>query len=69
MAPDAIKPKGTLKDPSKGNEASSNFEIILATLRISTKDNPKGKGPASTTTSVTKPNKPSAKDNPPFKIN
>nr|POE95012.1 hypothetical protein CFP56_27076 [Quercus suber] len=41
VALDATKLEAAPKDPYKGNEAFSNFEIILATLPISTKDIPR----------------------------
>ena len=35
------------KDLSKGKETSQSLEIVLATLSILAKEDPKGKGPAS----------------------
>ena len=49
VAHDAIQPPTALKDPSKEKEASYNMEIVLATLSIPTKEDLKGKGPASST--------------------
>ena len=44
-------------DPSKEKEAPKNMEIVLATLPIPPKEDPKGKGPASTTAAFTQPPK------------
>lgn len=51
------KPLVAPKDPSKGKESSKDLEIILATLPLPAKEDPKGKGPTSTTTEVIKPSK------------
>ena len=57
VAHDAIQPRATPKDPSKEKEASHNMEIMLATLPIPTKEDLKGKGPASSTITSTQPGK------------
>ena len=41
------------KEPSKEKKASQNMEIVLVTLPIPSKEDLKGKGPASTTTAST----------------
>ena len=53
VAHDAILPLADPKDPSKGKEAPHNMEIVLATLPIPTKEDPKGKGLASFTATTT----------------
>ena len=53
VAHDAILPPVDPKDPSKENEAPHNMEIVLPTLPIPTKEDPKGKGPASSTVATT----------------
>ena len=57
VAHDAIQPQAAPKDPSKEKEASHNMEIVLATLPIPTKEDLKGKGPASSTIASTEPPK------------
>ena len=47
VAPDAIQPQAAPKDQSKEKEASHNMKIVLATLSISTKEDLKRKGLAS----------------------
>ena len=69
MVPKAAKPPALPKDPSKGKEAFKNLEIVLATLLVPAKEDPKGKGPASTTTKTAKSTKATRKDNLPRKIN
>ena len=44
-------------DPSKEKEASKNMEIVLATLPMPPKEDPKGKGLAFTTAASTQPPK------------
>jgi len=56
------------KDPSKGKEAIQSLEIVLATLPVPAKEDPKGKGPASTIAKTAKSTKATGKDNPPLKI-
>ena len=53
VAHDAILPPTDPKDPSKENEAPHNMEIVLPTLPILTKEDPKGKGLASSTAATT----------------
>ena len=55
MAHDAILPPADPKDLSKENEAPYNMKIILATLPIPTKEDPKGKGLASSMAAITQP--------------
>ena len=62
VAQDAAQPPATLKDPSKEKEAFHNMEIVLATLLIPTKEDLKGKGPASSITTSAQPAKLLAKD-------
>ena len=62
VAQDAAQPPATLKDPFKEKEAFHNMEIALATLPIPTKEDLKGKGPASSTTTSAQPAKLLAKD-------
>ena len=57
VAHDAIQPPADPKDPSKEKEASHNMEIMLATLPILTKEDLKGKGPASSKAASTQPSK------------
>ena len=57
VAHDAHLPSATPKNPFKEKEASYNMEIILTTLPIPSKEDLKGKGPASTTTASTQPPK------------
>ena len=68
MVPEATKPPAVPKDPSKGKEATQSLEIVLANLPVPTNEDPKGKGPASTTAKTTKATKVTGKDNPPLKI-
>ena len=68
VIPEATKPPAAPKDPSKGKEVSQSLEIVLATLPIPTKEDPKGKGPTSTIATTAKPTKATKKDNPPLKI-
>ena len=49
----AIQPPANPKDTSKEKKAPHNMEIVLATLPIPTKEDPKGKGPASSTAATT----------------
>ena len=69
VVPETTKPPTAPKDISKGGEASYNLEIVLATVPIPAKENPKGKGPASIVTEATKLAKGTGKENPPLKIN
>ena len=57
VAHDAILPPADPKDPSKEKEAPHNMEIVLATLPIPTKEDPKGKDLASFTVAITQPGK------------
>ena len=45
------------KDLSKGKETSQSLEIVLATLSILAKEDPKGKGPASMAVETTRSTK------------
>lgn len=65
VVPEVTKPPVAPKDPSK---VSESLKIVLATLSIPTKEDPKDKGPAFTTATTAKPTKAIAKDNPPLKI-
>nr|POF24283.1 f-box protein pp2-b10 [Quercus suber] len=65
---DATKPPATPKDSSMGKETSQSLEIVLATLSMLAKEDPKGKGLASTTAEIAKFAKATGKDNPPLKI-
>ena len=69
MVPDTTKPLGTPKDPSKGRETPQHLEIVLATLPMPTKEDPNGKGPASTVVETAKSTKATRKENPSLKIN
>ena len=69
VVPKATKPLAMPKDPSKGKEASQSLEIVLATLPILAKEDPKGKCPASSTAKNAKSTKATGKENPPLKIN
>ena len=53
VALDAHLPSAAPKNPFKEKEASHNMEIMLTTLPIPSKEDLKGKGPASTTTAST----------------
>jgi len=57
------------KDPSKCKEASQVLEIVLATIPMLAKEDPKGKGSASIATETTKSTKAIGKENPPLNIN
>ena len=57
------------KDPSKGRETPQHLEIILATLPMPAKEDPKGKGPTSTIAKTTESTKATGKENPSLKIN
>ena len=57
VAHDATLPPAIPKDPSKEKKASHNMEIVLATLPILTKEDLKGKGPASSMAASTQPAK------------
>ena len=57
VAHDVILTPTDPKDPSKEKETPHNMEIILATLPIPTKEDLKGKGLASSTTTITQPSK------------
>ena len=59
---DAGQPLATPKDPSKEKVASHNMEIVLTTLLIPTKEDLKGKDPASSTAASIQLAKPLAKD-------
>ena len=69
VVPEATKPLAMPKDPSKCKEASHVLKIVLATLPMPAKEDPKGKGPASTATKTTKSTKATGKENPPLNIN
>ena len=69
MVLETTKPPAAPKDISKGREALHNLEIVLATIPIPTKEDPKGKGLASNVTEAAKPIKGIGKENPPLKIN
>ncbi|KAK9988992.1 hypothetical protein SO802_029231 [Lithocarpus litseifolius] len=68
VVPEATKPPTASKDHSKGKEAFQNLEIVLATLPMLAREDPKGKSPTSTATETAKPTKTTGKDNPPLKI-
>jgi len=68
VVPDTTKPLVAPKDPSKGRETSQHLEIVLATLPVPAKDDPKGKCLASTTAETANPPKATGKENPPLKI-
>lgn len=68
MVPEATKPSVAPKDPSKGKEATQSLEIILATLPMLAKEDPKGKGPASTIAKTAKSIKAIRKENPLLRI-
>jgi len=44
VAPDATKPLAIPQDPPKEKEVPPRMEIVLATLLVPTKGDPKGKG-------------------------
>ena len=69
VVPKTTKPLVVPKDPSKGKEASQSLEIVLATFPILAKEDPKGKGPASSIAKNAKITKATGKENPPLKIN
>ena len=52
------------KGASKGEEGPHNLEIVLATILIPAKKDPKGKGPASTAAEAIKPTQGIGKENP-----
>ena len=57
VAPNAPLPPNAPKEPPKEKEASQNMEIVLATLPIPSKEDLKGKRPASITAASTQPPK------------
>ena len=57
VAPNAPLPLDAPKEPPKEKEASQNMEIVLATLPIPSKEDLKGKRPASITAASTQPPK------------
>lgn len=65
---EATKPPIAPKDLSKDKWAFQSLEIVLAILPMHTKEDPKGKGPATTATATAKSTKAPAKDNHPLKI-
>ena len=69
VVPETTKPPTAPKDISKGGEAPHNLEIVLATVPILAKEDPKDKGKASTVTEAAKLAKGTGKENPPLKIN
>ena len=69
VVPKTTKPPTAPKVISKGGEAPHNLEIVLAIVPILAKEDPKGKGPASTVTEAAKLAKGTGKENPPLKIN
>ena len=69
MVPKTTKPQANPKDPPKGKETSQSLEVVLATLPIPAKEDPKGKGPTFTATEAAKPTKGTGKEKPPPKIN
>ena len=68
MAPEAPKPPAGPKDSSKEEGVSQSKEIDLVTFPVPTKEDSKGKGPASTATTTAKPAKATTKDNSSLKI-
>lgn len=66
---DATKPLIAPNDSSEEKETSHNLEIILTTLPVPIKEDPKGKGPTSTLAETAKSTKATRKANPPLKIN
>ena len=68
MVPDATKPPTTPKDSYKGKETSQSLEIVLTTLPMLAKEDPKGKGPTSTAAKTAKSTNAIGKDNPSLKI-
>ena len=68
VAPEAPKPPAGPKDSSKEEGVSQSKEIDLVTFPVPTKEDSKGKGPASTATTTAKPAKATTKDNPSLKI-
>ena len=48
-------PPVTPEDPSKEKEASQSIELVLATLPIPIKENPKGKAQVYSTAATTQP--------------
>lgn len=69
VVPETMKPSVAPKDFSKGRESSKDLEIVIATLPIPAKEDPKGKDPASTTFEVIKLTKGTEKEKPPMKNN
>ena len=69
VVPETTKPPTAPKVISKGGEAPHNLEIVLAIVPILAKEDPKGKGPASTITEAAKLAKGTGKENPLLKIN
>jgi len=57
MAHDAALPPVAPKNPLKEKEAFQSMEIVLATLPIPSKEDPKGKSQVSTTVASTQPPK------------
>ena len=68
VALEAPKPPAGPKDSSKEEGVSQSKEIDLVTFLVPTKEDSKGKGPASTATTTAKPSKATTKDNPSLKI-
>ena len=57
VAPEMIKPSDVPKDSSKEGVGSQNIELVLATLPIPAKEDPKGKGLTSSAVATTQPTK------------
>ena len=57
MVQGADLPPVAPKDPSKEKEASQSMELVLATLPVPLKEDPKGKAQVSSTAATTQPPK------------
>ena len=57
VAPKITKLSDAPKDSSSEGVVSQNLELVLATLPIPTKEDPKGKGSASSAAATTQPTK------------
>ena len=64
VAPEKTNLPPAPKGASKGEEGPHNLEIVLATILIPAKKDPKGKGPASTAAEAIKPTQGIGKENP-----
>ncbi|XP_030938492.1 tropomyosin alpha-1 chain-like [Quercus lobata] len=68
VVPNTTKPSPAPKDPSKGKETPQHLEIVLTSLLAPAKEDPKGKGLASTVAETADSTKATGKENPPPKI-